>query len=57
MVVGKLVDERLCGIAFYDKQGTQLLIKGKIENPVETIFDEDERIVGIASISGKNAWH
>ena len=37
------------GIAFYDEQGTTLLSLGAIQNPVETILDDDERIVGIAS--------
>ena len=30
-----------CGIAFYDKQGKELLSLGDIQNPVETILDDD----------------
>jgi hypothetical protein len=45
------------GIAFYDKQGNKLLSLGSIYNPVETILDDDERIVGIASLNEQNAEH
>ncbi len=52
-------DDHPCfqGIAFYDKQGTELLSVGQIENPVETILDDDERIVGIASRNDDDADH
>ena len=50
-------DTRFDGIAFYDKQGKELLSLGAIKNPVETILDDDERIVGIASRNDKNAEH
>jgi len=46
-----------CGIAFYDKQGKELLALGSIRNPVETILDDDERIVGIASRNTSYAYH
>ncbi len=45
------------GIAFYDKKGTILLKAGSISNPIETILDYDERIVGIASRNVKDAEH
>jgi len=50
-------DTRLSAIAFYDKQGTVLLSLGMIRNPVETIIDDDERIVGIASRNQAFAEH
>jgi len=50
-------DTRFKGIAFYDKQGTQLLSLGSIKNKVETILDDDERIVGIASRNEAYAEH
>jgi len=51
-------DTRFCGITFYDKQGKELLSLGYIKhNPVETIVEDDERIVGIASRNEKDAWH
>ena len=51
VVVGFITDTgtRFCGIAFYDRQGNQLLTLGYLDHPVETILDKDERIVGIAS--------
>ena len=45
------------GIAFYDKQGKELLSLGKIINPVETILYDDERIVGMASRNQEYAEH
>ncbi len=45
------------GIEFSDKQGTKLLSKGTIMNPIETILDDDERIVGIASRNEDYAIH
>ena len=50
-------DTRFYGIEFYDKQETKLLSVGTIINPVETILDDDERIVGIASRNEKDAEH
>jgi hypothetical protein len=49
VVVGSDTYSCFCGIAFYNKQGKELLSIGKIRNPVETILDDDERIVGIVS--------
>lgn len=51
VVVGFLTDSNPCfsGLEFYDSQGVQLLSVGSIKNKVETILDDDERIVGIAS--------
>ena len=59
VIVGFLsdTDPCFCGLAFYDKQGKQLLSLGKIKNPVETILDDDERIVGIVSRNEDYAWH
>ena len=48
---------RFNGITFYDEQGTTLLSLGAIQNPVETILDDDERIVGIASRNEFYAEH
>ena len=50
-------DTSFYGIAFYDKQGKELLARGDISNPVETILDDDERIVGIASRNEAYAEH
>ena len=50
-------DTRFYGIAFYDKQGKELLSLGNFKNPVETILDDDERIVGIASRNEEHAEH
>ncbi len=59
MVVGFLsdTDTRFCGVEFYDRQRTKLLSVGTIKNPVETILDDDERIVGIASRNESHAQH
>ena len=59
MVVGFFsdADTRFNGIAFYNRQGIKLLSAGSIKNPVETILDDDERIVGIASRNEANAEH
>ena len=57
MIVGFKSDTKFKGIAFYDKQGTQLLSLGSIKNKVETILDDDERIVGIASRNEAYAEH
>jgi len=50
-------DTRLNGIAFYDKHGAKLLSIGSFYNQVETILDDDERIVGIASRNQAYAEH
>jgi len=50
-------DTKFKGIAFYDKWGTKLLSLGSIKNKVETILDDDERIVGIASRNEAYAEH
>jgi len=50
-------DTKLSGIAFYDKQGAKLLSIGNFYNQVETILDDDERIVGIASRNQAYAEH
>ena len=59
VVVGFLsdTDPSFYGIAFYDKQGKELLSLGTIRNPVGTIIDDDERIVGIASLNKAYAEH
>jgi|LauGreDrversion4_2_1035121.scaffolds.fasta_scaffold3849353_1 hypothetical protein len=49
VVCGSSTDNRLRGVEFYDKQGKKLLTAGTISNPVETILEDDERIVGVAS--------
>ncbi len=50
-------DNRFYGIEFYDKQGNKLLSLGTIINPVETILDDDESLVGIASRNENTAIH
>ena len=50
-------DTRLNGIEFLDRNGTKLLSVGTIKNPVETILDYDERLVGIASRNESDAEH
>jgi hypothetical protein len=45
------------GVEFYDSQGRALLSFGMMDNPVETILDDDERIVGIASRNESGAEH
>ncbi len=58
MVVGFAYGDRnLKGIEFYDKWGTKLLSLGSIDNTVETILDDDERIVGIVSRNENKAIH
>jgi hypothetical protein len=54
---GSDTDPFFCGISFYDKQGTKLLSVGTIQNPLETILEDDERIVGIASRNHRDAQH
>ena len=52
-------DTRFCGIVFYDKQGKEMLSLGYYieDHTVETILEEDERIVGIASLNDEDAEH
>ena len=59
MVVGFLsdTDTRFCGVEFYDRQRTKLQSVGMIKNPVETVLEDDERIVGIASRNERDAVH
>jgi hypothetical protein len=59
VVVGYFSDfnPSFVGVEFYDSQGTKLLTFGMIINPVETILDDDERIVGIASRNESGAEH
>ncbi len=59
VVVGfkSATDTRFNGIEFYDKQGNKLLSVGTILNQVDTILDDDERIVGIASRNEIDAEH
>lgn len=46
-------DRNLNGIVFYDKWGAKLLYLRSIDNTVETILYDDERIVGIVSRNEK----
>lgn len=59
MVVGFLsdTDSRFFGVEFYCKQGNKLLSVGYIRNYIETMLDDDERIVGIASRNEEYATH
>ncbi len=50
-------DTRFCGFEFYDRQGIKLLSVGRIRYQVETILDDDERLVGIASRTAYFAKH
>ncbi len=50
-------DTRFCGFEFYDRQGIKLLSVGRIRYQVETILDDDERLVGIASRAALYARH
>ena len=59
VVVGFYSDTntRFCGFEFYDRQGIKLLSVGRIRYQVETILDDDERLVGIASRAALYARH
>jgi hypothetical protein len=51
-------DTRFIGFEFYGEQGKKLLSEGFVkDSSVETILDDDERIVGIKSRNQYQAVH